>query len=54
MKIKINNGEIRKYLEIETLAFPRYVSPLINLANQYAQGIQRKERGDRGEDSKNL
>lgn len=49
MKIKISNGEIRKYLEIETLEFPRYVSPLINLANQYAQGTRPRVVGQMSE-----
>ncbi len=40
MKIKISNEEIRKCLDIETLDFPKYVAPLINLANQYAQGTR--------------
>lgn len=42
MKIKITFEEIRKYLDIETVEFPKYVSPLINLANQYAQGTRQK------------
>lgn len=40
MKIKITIEEIRKYLDIETPEFPKYVAPLINLANQYAQGTR--------------
>lgn len=40
MKVKINIKEIRKYLDIETPEFPKYVAPLINLANQYAQGTR--------------
>lgn len=40
MKIIINIKEIREYLDIETPEFPKYVSPLINLANQYAQGTR--------------
>lgn len=40
MKIKITFKEIRKYLNIETPEFPKYVAPLINLANQYAQGTR--------------
>lgn len=42
MKIKITNEEIKKYLDIETSEFPKYVGPLINLANQYAQGTRPK------------
>ncbi len=37
MKIKITLEEIRKYLDIETPEFPKYVTPLINLANQFRQ-----------------
>jgi len=40
MKVKITIEEIRKYLDIETPEFPKYVAPLINLANQYAQGTR--------------
>jgi len=40
MKVKITGKEIRKYLDIETPEFPKYVAPLINLANQYAQGTR--------------
>lgn len=42
MKVKISNKEIRKYLDIETPKFSKYVSPLVNLANQYAQGTRPK------------
>ncbi|MCD6385033.1 hypothetical protein J7M23_04570 [Candidatus Sumerlaeota bacterium] len=45
MKVKIGIKEIRKYLDIETPEFPKYVSPLINLANQYAQGTRPKVVG---------
>lgn len=40
MKVKIRSEEIRRYLDIETPDFPKYVAPLINLANQYAQGTR--------------
>jgi len=40
MKVKITIEEIREYLDIETPEFPKYVAPLINLANQYAQGTR--------------
>ncbi|GLI54119.1 hypothetical protein TISLANDTSLP1_18120 [Thermodesulfovibrio yellowstonii] len=49
MKVKITIEEIRKYLDIETLEFPKYVSPLINLANQYAQGTRTKVVGQMSE-----
>jgi len=40
MKVKITVEEIRRYLDIETHEFPKYAAPLINLANQYAQGTR--------------
>jgi uncharacterized protein YukE len=49
MKIKITVEEIRKYLNIESPEFPKYVSPLINLANQYAQGTRPKVVGQMSE-----
>ncbi len=49
MKIKISLEEIRKYLDIETPDFPKYVAPLINLANQYAQGTRPKVVGQMSE-----
>ncbi len=49
MKIKITIDEIRKYLDIETPEFPKYVAPLINLANQYAQGTRPKVVGQMSE-----
>jgi len=49
VKIKITIDEIRKYLEIETPEFPKYVAPLINLANQYAQGTRPKVVGQMSE-----
>jgi hypothetical protein len=49
MKIKITADEIRKYLDIETFDFPKYISPLINLANQYAQGTRPKVVGQMSE-----
>ncbi len=45
MKIKIKTKEIKKYLDIETNELPKYVSTLINLANQYAQGTRPKSVG---------
>jgi len=42
MKVRISLEEIRKYLDIETPEFPKYVAPLINLSNQYAQGTRPK------------
>jgi len=49
MKVKITVDEIRKYLDIETPEFPKYISPLINLANQYAQGTRPKMVGQMSE-----
>jgi hypothetical protein len=49
MKVKISIREIRKYLDIETPVFPKYVAPLINLANQYAQGTRPKVVGQMSE-----
>lgn len=43
--IRIKNDEIRSYLDIETPEFPKYVSPLINLANRFAQGTRPKVVG---------
>jgi len=49
MKVKISIQEIRKYLDIETPEFPKYTAPLINLANQYAQGTRPKVVGQMSE-----
>jgi len=49
MKVKITIEEIKKYLDIETPEFPKYVAPLINLANQYAQGTRPKVVGQMSE-----
>ena len=40
MKIKLTNEQIRQSLEIPSPSFPKYVSQLINLANQNAQGTR--------------
>ncbi len=49
MKVRIGIEEIRRYLEIETPEFPKYISPLINLANQYAQGTRPRIVGQMSE-----
>jgi len=49
MKIKLTNAEIRKYLNIEGPEFPKYVSQVINLANQNAQGTRPKVVGKMSE-----
>jgi len=40
MKVKLTNKEIRESLNIETPEFPKYVTQIINLANQNAQGTR--------------
>ncbi len=49
MKVKITIEEIRKYLDIETPEFSKYIAPLINLANQYAQGTRPRVVGQMSE-----
>jgi len=49
MKVKITTKEIRKYLDIETPEFPKYIAPLINLANQYAQRTRPRVVGQMSE-----
>lgn len=49
MKVKISIDEIRRYLDIATPEFPKYVAPLINLANQYAQGTRPRIVGQMSE-----
>lgn len=49
MKVKLSIAEIRSYLDIETPEFPKYVSPIINLANQYAQGTRPRVVGQMSE-----
>jgi len=49
VRIKITFDEIRKYFDIKTSKFPKYVAPLINLANQYAQGTRPKVVGQMSE-----
>jgi len=49
MNVKISVKEIRKYLDIETPEFPKYTSPLMNLANQYAQGTRPRVVGQMSE-----
>lgn len=40
MKLKLTNDEIRAYLEIEPLEFPKYTTQILNLANKNAQGTR--------------
>lgn len=49
MKITLTNKEIRKYLDIDTSEFPKYVSQILNLANQNAQGTRPKVVGQMSE-----
>ncbi|MDH4266500.1 MAG: MjaI family restriction endonuclease [Deltaproteobacteria bacterium] len=49
MKIKIRNEEVRRYLNAETVEFSKYAAPLINLANQYAQGTRPRVVGQMSE-----
>ncbi len=49
MKIKLNNEEIRKSLDIEPLEFPKYTTQILNLANQNAQGTRPKVVGQMSE-----
>ncbi len=49
MKVKITASEIRKCLDIESPEFHKYVAPLINIANQYAQGTRPKVVGKMSE-----
>ena len=49
MKIKISFQKIRKYFDIKAPEFPKYVAPLINLANQYSQGTRPKVVGQMSE-----
>ena len=49
MKIKLNNEEIRKLLDIESSEFPIYTTQLMNLANQNAQGTRPRVVGQMSE-----
>ena len=49
MKIKLSFGEMRDILEAPAPSFPKYVAPLLNLANQYAQGTRPKVVGQMSE-----
>lgn len=45
MNLKISNEEIRQALDIKTPDFPKYVTQILNLANQNAQGTRPKVVG---------
>ncbi len=48
-RIKIKNSEIAELLDIEIPSFPKYVTQIINLANQNAQGTRPKVVGQMSE-----
>ncbi|MBI5598556.1 MAG: MjaI family restriction endonuclease [Deltaproteobacteria bacterium] len=45
MRIKLTNEAIRKSLEVAAPSFPKYVTQILNLANQNAQGTRPKVVG---------
>jgi hypothetical protein len=49
LKHKLTLESIRQALAAPELKLPRYVSPLINLANQYAQGTRPRVVGQMSE-----
>ncbi len=49
VEIRISTGEIRKLLEISTPEFPKYVTQLLNLANQNAQATRPRVVGQMSE-----
>ncbi|OIO30477.1 MAG: restriction endonuclease [Nitrospirae bacterium CG1_02_44_142] len=49
VKIKLTNEQIRAALEIPSPSFPKYVTQIINLANQNAQGTRPKVVGQLSE-----
>lgn len=49
MKIKLDNKDIKKYLDIGTPEFPKYTTQLMNLANQNAQGTHPRVVGQMSE-----
>lgn len=49
MKVKLSIEEIRQLLDIETPEFPKYVRPLLNLANRYSQGTRPRVVGQMSE-----
>ncbi|MBC7327854.1 MjaI family restriction endonuclease [bacterium] len=48
-KIKLSTQDIKRYLEIDSPKFPKYVASIINLANQFAQGTRPKVVGQMSE-----
>jgi len=49
MKIKLSFDEVRKYLETPAPSFAKYVAPLLNLANLFAQGTRPEVVGQMSE-----
>ncbi len=49
MELKLKTEEIRELLEIESPEFPKYVTQILNLANQNAQGTRPKVVGQMSE-----
>lgn len=49
MVLKISWDDVADALEIDTAAFPEYASPLLNLANQYAQATRPRVVGQMSE-----
>jgi len=45
MKIKLTNEQIRQALAIPSPSFPKYVSQIINITNQNAQGTRPRDVG---------
>lgn len=45
MDLKLKNEEIKKILNVRSPEFPKYVAPILNLANRYAQGTVPKVVG---------
>lgn len=48
-EFQLNQAEIEKLLDIDTLSFPKYATQIINLANQNAQGTRPKVVGQMSE-----
>jgi len=49
MKIRLSFDEVREYLEAPAPSFPKYIAPLLNLANRYAQGARPEVVGQMSE-----
>ncbi len=49
MKITITDDKIREYFQAHAPEFPKYTTPLLNLANQYAQGTRPQVVGQMSE-----